>query len=935
MRVESLLLNYVGGSNSDGLEIRNNSRIDLDGASSASQVVAFGQNRLIGHDAANITLVMRGNNTDQHSYLTVVGSMVSTGTIVLGSNSTNGYGALFTIDAGTFTNAGTMRSEPDPNNANPIRIIELSPSGTGTFINTGTLEARANASLTVRGSTGNIDTFTQQAGLMTAASGAAIEVDSMAFNYAGGTNTGEIRLRGGTINLAGASASSTVVAIGTNTLVGFAATNLTLINRATNAAQTANLFVDATASSAGTILLDSDSTAGYPSFLSIRAGTFTNTGTIRATYTPTATGPRLIDMSDTAFAPATFVNAGTIQVDPQGALTLRGSSNIAPTADTFIQQAGTLSVGTDAGLSVESLVFRYTGGSNTSGVSARSTAIDLDAASAASTVNAVGTNLLLGHDAANITLLVLGQNVTQTGLLSVTGNVTTSGLIVLDSNSTSGYGAFLSIENGAAYTNTGTLRVMQGLGVRVFNVDANATATNAGKLRLVGDADLAGSGLLTNGNGGTIQKPDAGESTFGLSLRNTGSGLVDVDAGTLRFLGSDNNIGDPAGAFLSGGYYTVADGATLGFASTAQPFLRPAINTADVEVHGTGVVEFNRLAINRGRIALLDGADTTFDPDGATRFVNEGILDLSPTSVLTIVGGMDFAGASQPVIRSEIASLTDFGRINVTGSVNLNSPLSTSRFDPDLVGAYDPPVGTLFNVIAATAGVSSGFDSFQGGLTPGGNILTISKTANAVGVLIQPGPLPPAPQILSQSYEYLTRQAVTFQFDQDVSAFLSRKDYQVVNLTTGQTLTQSAGTLTFNTTSNQATLDLTNQLPDGNYRLTVNASDIANSAGVPASGSPIVLDFFVLAGDANHDRSVNFQDLVVLAQNYNLAGKTSAQGNVNYSAGGEVDFQDLVILAQQYNKSLGLAPPPLLAPPTRGASGLPGKGGRVAGDVLT
>ena len=74
-----------------------------------------------------------------------------------------------------------------------------------------------------------------------------------------------------------------------------------------------------------------------------------------------------------------------------------------------------------------------------------------------------------------------------------------------------------------------------------------------------------------------------------------------------------------------------------------------------------------------------------------------------------------------------------------------------------------------------------------------------------------------------------------------------------------------------------------------------------------AVGNPLpadyTFDFFVLAGDANHDRSVDFNDLVKLAQNYNTTGsKTYAQGD--FTGDGNVDFNDLVILAQRYNTSL-------------------------------
>jgi hypothetical protein len=53
-------------------------------------------------------------------------------------------------------------------------------------------------------------------------------------------------------------------------------------------------------------------------------------------------------------------------------------------------------------------------------------------------------------------------------------------------------------------------------------------------------------------------------------------------------------------------------------------------------------------------------------------------------------------------------------------------------------------------------------------------------------------------------------------------------------------------------------------------------------------------------GDANDDLTVDFTDLVAVAQNYNTSGgKTWAQGD--FSGDGNVDFNDLVILAQNYN----------------------------------
>jgi hypothetical protein len=108
-------------------------------------------------------------------------------------------------------------------------------------------------------------------------------------------------------------------------------------------------------------------------------------------------------------------------------------------------------------------------------------------------------------------------------------------------------------------------------------------------------------------------------------------------------------------------------------------------------------------------------------------------------------------------------------------------------------------------------------------------------------------------------------------------------------------------------------------LPDGNYHATLAAASVSDGAGLPL-GAASTLDFFVLGGDANHDRHVDFNDLVRLAQNYNTVGKSFTEGDFSYD--GNVDFNDLVILAQHYNTSL----------PAPGASAAPVTAASFASD---
>ncbi len=56
-------------------------------------------------------------------------------------------------------------------------------------------------------------------------------------------------------------------------------------------------------------------------------------------------------------------------------------------------------------------------------------------------------------------------------------------------------------------------------------------------------------------------------------------------------------------------------------------------------------------------------------------------------------------------------------------------------------------------------------------------------------------------------------------------------------------------------------------------------------------------------GDVNGDCSVNFDDLLVLAANYNRSSRTFDQGDLNVD--GTVNFDDLLVLAANYNTNVG------------------------------
>jgi hypothetical protein len=145
-----------------------------------------------------------------------------------------------------------------------------------------------------------------------------------------------------------------------------------------------------------------------------------------------------------------------------------------------------------------------------------------------------------------------------------------------------------------------------------------------------------------------------------------------------------------------------------------------------------------------------------------------------------------------------------------------------------------------------------------------------------------------------------------FTFSQNVSASLSAADLLVQRLGTGGgSVTVAEPTFTAGFTT--ATFVLgggAGALPDGNYRATLAAAGVTNSAGEPLPSDRVV-DFFVLAGDVNRDRAVNGTDFAILAGNFGKSGMTYSQGDL--TGDGSVNGSDFAILAGNFGRSL---PPP-------------------------
>jgi hypothetical protein len=85
--------------------------------------------------------------------------------------------------------------------------------------------------------------------------------------------------------------------------------------------------------------------------------------------------------------------------------------------------------------------------------------------------------------------------------------------------------------------------------------------------------------------------------------------------------------------------------------------------------------------------------------------------------------------------------------------------------------------------------------------------------------------------------------------------------------------------------------------------LSVGYADGNTDTGTPAAPNQVLVKF-TLAGDANLDGNVDFNDLFAVGKRLNTTGNDWANGNFNYSPNGNVDFNDLFIIGQNLNKSI-------------------------------
>lgn len=162
------------------------------------------------------------------------------------------------------------------------------------------------------------------------------------------------------------------------------------------------------------------------------------------------------------------------------------------------------------------------------------------------------------------------------------------------------------------------------------------------------------------------------------------------------------------------------------------------------------------------------------------------------------------------------------------------------------------------------------------------------------------------PQVVSNAFLYDgvslpgAPHRVQFKFTNNVGASLQPSDLLLSNQ--NGSIDSSNIAVSYNSTTNVATFTFpgfTNGiLPNGNYTATLQGSQVTDTEGDPILADK-VFGFFVLAGDADHNGVINFDDYAFIDNGYNNGYSGFSNGDFDYN--GVINFDDYSIIDNAFN----------------------------------
>jgi autotransporter-associated beta strand protein len=823
-------------------------------------------------------------------------------------NSRNEQFSAFTVDGGSLTTgAGTLiltgggRFAPLPGGAvgAPLPAAPLA----SLVINSGVTTVNAG---------GLIDTFSMQVsgGVNTVEAGGVLSVGAGGLNFTGtaspnitlnsdASTPGQLQL-GGNVTFTGAAGTASISNGGAGAKTGLidlkGATRTFTIGDGTAAVDTvisATLSNGSVAKSgAGILRLEG---ANNLSGLTINDGSV-----------------ELANAGALGTAPVTL-NAGTLRVRSDAAVTTFGSALTAADATIDVdrdtaggERDGTVEFG---GLAIGANRLTVVGANNrgvrmTGPVTLSGTAV-FDATAPLTLSGVIGGAFGITKDGAG--------NVTLDGAAANTFSGTTRvqlGTLLLNKTAGNAVPASLTVLAGSARL----LRSNQINDTSVVTVQGTGTLDVNGQSETIGTLTGAGGGSVTLGTGGVltvtqgtfsgvisgagmvVQENPLGGTSAAVVLNGTHTftGGVLVNHGSVTF---GSAAPQHVGTSLNGGTWGVYNGSSLNFGGASN------VNTnfANVTLSGAGstFAKFDAVNNNQGSFTITGGKSFTT----AGVLANGGILTVGAGSTLTFGGTFTNTGTT-----------TTTGTLSTTGAMTSSGTLTVSgpqTYGP-LASLAVTGGKTTLNTDAGTALAANLAVTASGGeLVLGSTQHLRSLTVTAPVTVGAAAPVSAGNKVLvTQAFSVsgggkidLTNNALVLDYSGAAGPALASVRDAVLAAYAGGTWAGNG------LTSSTAVLSPASYgigFGEASTIFGIGGASTASFRGQTVDATS-VLARFTPRGDVTLDGVVNFDDLLVLAKNYNKVGVSYPEGDFDFS--GNVNFDDLLVLAKNYNLALAEALP--------------------------
>ena len=292
----------------------------------------------------------------------------------------------------------------------------------------------------------------------------------------------------------------------------------------------------------------------------------------------------------------------------------------------------------------------------------------------------------------------------------IQGTLTNAGVMTLSGPADKTVGGLLQNAGSIVQSGLGRLQLGYPTGIVPATGQLSNLAGAIYEFRVgVGTAPLSifavgGPNTGTFDNAGTFCASAGAGSLPEVAVPVNNTGTVEVVSGTLSLI---RDIAQVSGSTLTGGTWTVHDGATLDLSSA--PPLTANQGTVTLDGPGSSFPAINSLASNAGSFHLLGGRSFTTTGD----LSNTGTLNVGPGSTLTVNGA--YTQAASGTLEMQVGgppSGGQFGQLAVTGQATLGGTL-----DVTLANGFGPTAGQTFPIVSY-AGHTGDFAAING-LTSG------------------------------------------------------------------------------------------------------------------------------------------------------------------------------------------------------------------------